>query len=145
MLNHHLCAECAHLALGKLGLDSGPSLGLGSIGEEVHDNGGLANGLIDVEEVLARDPAISLGLLPRLAVLPYTDNDVQAIVAEVETLTVALRAIADEGKSVVLEVFLAQSLAMRPIEMILVPLRHGLTHKKLLLWPVSTLCNSQSV
>lgn len=55
---------CAYLALGELGLDLGPSLGLGSVGEEVHDNGGLANGLIDIEEVLAGDPTICLSLLP---------------------------------------------------------------------------------
>ena len=53
----------SYLAL-QLGLDLGPCLGLGSVGEEVHDNGGLANGLIDVEQVLAGDPAILLSILP---------------------------------------------------------------------------------
>jgi hypothetical protein len=100
-----------HLALGELGLDLRPGLGLGSVGEEVHNNGGLANGLVDIEQVLAGDPAILLGLLPRGTVLPYTDDDVQAVVAHVETLAVALGAIADEGEGVVLEVLLARMLA----------------------------------
>jgi hypothetical protein len=53
-----------YLALGELGLDLGPGLGLGSVGEQVHDNGGLANSLVDVEQVLAGDPAVLLSLLP---------------------------------------------------------------------------------
>jgi hypothetical protein len=48
----------------QLGLDLGPGLGLGGVGEQVHDDGGLANGLVNVEEVLAGDPAVGLGLLP---------------------------------------------------------------------------------
>lgn len=96
----------AHLALGQLRLDVRPGLGLCGIGEKVHDDRALADSLIDVEKVLALDPAVLLSLLPRLSALPYTDNDVEAIVAEVETLAVTLRAIADEGKCVVLEVFL---------------------------------------
>jgi hypothetical protein len=100
-----VCDGCAYLAL-ELGLDLGPGLGLGGVGEQVHDDGGLANGLVDVEEVLAGDPAILEGLLPRGTVLSYTDDDVQAVVTEVETLAVTLRAVADESKGVVLEVLL---------------------------------------
>jgi hypothetical protein len=54
----------AYLALGELGLDLGPGLRLGGVGEQVHDNGGLANGLVDVEQVLAGNPAVLLSLLP---------------------------------------------------------------------------------
>ena len=97
----------SYLALGQLGLDRRPRLRLSSVREEVHDDGRLANGLVDIEQVLAGDPAILLGLLPRGAVLPYTDDDVQAVVAEVEALAVALRAVADKSESVILEVFLA--------------------------------------
>jgi hypothetical protein len=129
-----------HLALGELGLDLGPGLRLGSVGEEVHDNGGLANGLVNVEQVLAGNPAVLLSLLPRLAVLPYTDDDVQAVVAHVETLAVALGAIADEGQRVVLEVLLARLLAKLSLKPFLMPLRRWSTYKKLLLWPVGTLC-----
>jgi hypothetical protein len=89
----------------------GPGLGLGRVGEKVHDDGGLANGLVNVEQVLAGDPAILKSLLPRLAALSDTDNDVQAVVTKVETLAMALRAVADETEGVVLEVFLARLLA----------------------------------
>jgi len=98
--------RAAYLALGDLGLDVGPSLGLSSVGEEVHDDGRLANSLVNFEEVFASNPAIGLGLLPGLSTFPYTDNDVETIVAEVEALAVALGAVANQGKSVVLEVFL---------------------------------------
>ena len=54
----------AYLVLGEERLDSRPSLRLGGIREQVHDDGGLADGLIDVEQVLSGDPAIGLGLLP---------------------------------------------------------------------------------
>jgi hypothetical protein len=54
----------AYLALGELGLDVRPGRGLGGIGKKVHDDGTLADGLVNVEEVLALNPAILLGLLP---------------------------------------------------------------------------------
>lgn len=54
----------SHLALDQLWLDGWPGLALGSIGEEVHDDGTLGDGLIDIEEVLAWDPAILLSILP---------------------------------------------------------------------------------
>lgn len=95
-----------HLALGDLGLDVGPGLGLGSIGKEVHDDGAAGDGLIDIEEVLAGNPAILDGILPGLAVLADTDDDVEAVVTEVEALAVTLRAVADESEGVVLEVVL---------------------------------------
>jgi hypothetical protein len=92
-----------NLALGDLGLDVGPRLGLGGVGEQVHDNGALGDGLIDLEQVLAGDPAVLDGVLPGLALLADTDDDVEAVVAEVQALAVALRAVADEGEGVVLE------------------------------------------
>ena len=51
-------------------------------------------------------PAVLLRLLPALTVLADTDDDVQAIVTGVETLSVSLRAVANESKSVILEVVL---------------------------------------
>lgn len=84
----------------------GPGLGLGGIGKEVHDDGTAGDGLIDIEEVLAGNPAILDGVLPGLAVLADTDDDVKAVVTEVETLAMTLRAVADESESVVLEVVL---------------------------------------
>ena len=56
--------EKTYLALNELGLDGGPGLGLGGIGQEVHDDGTAGDGLIDIEEVLASDPAVLLGVLP---------------------------------------------------------------------------------
>ena len=98
----------AYLALGELGFDGRPGLALGGITEQVHDDSTAGDGLVDLKEVLAGDPAVLLGILPRLAVLSDTNDDIEAVVTEVETLAVALRAVADEGKSVVLEVVLEQ-------------------------------------
>lgn len=94
------------LSLGDLGLDVGPSLGLGSIAEQVHDDGTLGDGLVDLKQVLAGNPAILNSIVPRLSVLAHTNDDVQAVVTEVETLAVTLRTVADQGKGVVLEVLL---------------------------------------
>jgi hypothetical protein len=99
-----------HLSLGQLRLDVRPGLTLGSIAEKVHDDGTTRDSLIDIEEVGSRNPTILNSLLPRSTVLPNTDDDVQTVVTEVETLTVALGTVADESKSVVLEVFLQSSI-----------------------------------
>lgn len=105
------CYKASYLALGELGLDVGPGLRLSGIGEQVHDDGTAGDGLIDIEEVLAGDPAILLGLLPRSTVLAHTNDDVQAVVTEVKALAVTLRTVADEGEGVVLEVVLQTLLA----------------------------------
>ena len=94
------------LALGEHGLEVRPGLLLGGVTEKVHDDGSLLHSLVDLEEVDTGLPAVLDGLLPRSAVFPDTDNDVQAVVAEVETLAVTLGAVADEGHGVVLEVLL---------------------------------------
>ena len=49
-------------------------------------------------------PAVLEGLLPALAVLTHTNDDVEAVVASIQTLPVALGTITDESKRVVLEV-----------------------------------------
>lgn len=98
--------QIAYLSLDELGLDGGPGLALSGVGEEVHDDGTTADGLINIEQVLAGDPAILLGVLPGLAVLADADDDVEAVVTEVEALAVTLGAVADEGEGVVLEVVL---------------------------------------
>lgn len=126
-----------YLALGELGLDVGPRLGLSGVTEEVHDDGAARDGLVDLEEVLAGDPAVLDGVLPRLAILTDTDDDVEAVVAEVEALAVALRAVADEGEGVVLEVLLF--ITVRGCSMYAGDRGWDVTHKKLLLGPVGTL------
>ena len=60
-----------------------------------------------VREQCARAyPAVLEGLLPALAVLTHADDNVEAIVTRIQALPVALRAIANEGERVVLEVVL---------------------------------------
>ena len=83
-----------------------PGLGLGGIGQQVHDDGTARDGLVDLEQVLAGNPAVLLGILPGLAALSDADDDVEAVVAEVQALAVALGAVADEGEGVVPEVVL---------------------------------------
>jgi hypothetical protein len=58
-------------------------------------------------------PTIFLCLLPTLAVLAHADDDVQAIVARIEALPVALRPVPDDGERVILEVSL--QLGERPV------------------------------
>ena len=83
-----------------------PGLALGGVAEQVHDDGAALDGLVHLKQVLAGDPAVLDGVLPRLAVLAHTDNDVEAVVAQVEALAVALGAVADQRERVVLEVLL---------------------------------------
>ena len=84
-----------------------PCLALRSVTEQVHDDGTLGDGLVDVEKVLACNPSILLRLFPACAILANTDDHVQTVVTEVQTLAVALRAVSDEGEGVVLEVILS--------------------------------------
>lgn len=58
-------------------------------------------------------PSVFLGLLPALAALPDTDDDIEAVVAGVQALSVALGAVANKGQRVVLEVVL--ELRERPV------------------------------
>lgn len=128
-----------------------PGLALGGVTEQVHDDGTPGDGLVNLEQVLALNPAVLQGVFPRLAALPHTDDDVQAIVTQVQTLAVALGAVADEGEGVVLEVVLWELSARRsPWYRTL----HGylcrgmfrpqanafVTHQELLLGPILTLC-----
>lgn len=50
------------------------------------------------------DPAILDGLLPTLAILADTDDDIETVVTGIQALSVTLRAIANEGEGVVFEV-----------------------------------------
>jgi hypothetical protein len=84
-----------------------PCLTLRSITEQVHDDCTLLDRLVDLEQVLAGHPSILNSLFPAGTVFSHTDNNIQAIVAEVQALTVTLRSVPDESEGVVLEVFLA--------------------------------------
>jgi hypothetical protein len=96
-----------YLSLGDLGLDCRPGLTLGSIRKQVHNNGTLGDSLVDLEESLSWNPSILLSILPRLAVLAYTNNDVETLITHVQGLGVTLGAISDDCHCVILEEFLS--------------------------------------
>ena len=98
--------EVKGLALGDHRAKSGPGLTLSGIGEKVHNNGTLLDSGVDVEQVLAGDPAVLDSLLPGSAILTNTNNDIETLVTQVETLAVTLGAITDQCQGVVLEVLL---------------------------------------
>lgn len=56
--------EVEGLALGELGLDGGPGLGLGGVGEKVHDDCTPGDSLVELEKVGAGDPAVLDGIFP---------------------------------------------------------------------------------
>ena len=95
-----------YLSLGDLRFNRRPCFTLSSITKEVHDDGAFGNGLIHLKKIAAWDPTILLSFFPRRAILSHTDDHVQPVVAEVETLTVPLRTVADECEGIVFEVFL---------------------------------------
>jgi hypothetical protein len=120
-----------------------PRLTLSSVGEQVHDDGTPGNGFVHLEEVGARYPAILNGLLPRLTIFPHTDDDVEAVVAEVQALAVTLRSVSDEGKSVVLEVVLRYEISKQWFTVPFLSRPAKVTHEELLSWPVITLCKGR--
>jgi hypothetical protein len=99
----------AYLALGKQWLDLGPCLALGSIAEEVHHNGSLFDGLFDLKEISSWYPAILNSILPRSTIFPNTNNNIQAIVAKVKALTMALRSVPNQSERIVFEELLSSS------------------------------------
>lgn len=106
------------LSLSDLRLDVGPSLGLSSITEQVHDDGALGDGLVDLEQVLAGDPAVLDSILPGLALLPHANNDIQAVITQVQALAVTLGAVADQSEGVVLEVVLLRGINQSACDLI---------------------------
>ena len=103
-----------------------PCCALSRITEKVHDNGALLDGLIDLKEICAGDPAILLCFLPASTVFPYTNDDIEAVVAEIQPLAMTLRAIADESESVVLEV--VKELVTRPVVSLCTRCQSSLSH-----------------
>lgn len=75
------------------------------------------------------------GLLPGSTVLSDTNNHIETVVTEVETLTVTLGAVTDEGEGVVLEVFLQSRSAL---DLDLDPTNDA--YQKLLTGPVLSFC-----
>ena len=96
--------EIERLAGGQVLLDHGPLGDLGGVGEQVFDHGRLLAGFLDAEEGLAGHPAVSDSLVVGLAGA-LADDDVDAVVLEVQGLSRALDTVADHGHNFVLEDF----------------------------------------
>ena len=96
--------EVERLAGGQVLLDHGPLRDLGGVGKEVFDHGRLLAGLLDAEEGLAGHPAVRDSLVVGLAGA-LANDDVDAVVLEVQGLSGALDAIADHGDNLVLKDF----------------------------------------
>lgn len=80
----------SYLALGEQWLDTRPCGALSRVTEEIHDDGALLDGLIDLEEVCAGYPAILLSLLPACAVLPHANDNIETVVTEIQPLAMPL-------------------------------------------------------
>jgi hypothetical protein len=79
---------------------------LSGIAEQVHNDSTPRDRFINIEQILAGNPAILNCFLPGCTVLSNANYDIEAIVAEIETLTVALRSVSDQSEGIVLEVVL---------------------------------------
>ena len=97
--------EVERLARREVFFDGGPYGDLARVGQQVLDDRCALGGLFDAEERLARLPAVGDGLLPALAALALADDDVQAVVPEVERLPRTLHAVADDGDGFVFQDF----------------------------------------
>src|SRR5262249_33240597 len=76
--------------------DLRPHGALGGVGEEHLDDGAALDGFLDVEERLAGDPAVADGAVPTAGFGALADDDLEAVVAEVERLGGALDTVADD-------------------------------------------------
>jgi len=94
-----------------LWLDDRPRLALSGIREEVHNDCALRDGLTDLEKICTGYPAILLSFFPGSTIFPDADDDVEAIVAEIEALSVTLCTVSNKGESIVLEVVLLRTSA----------------------------------
>lgn len=90
------------LARSQQRLHLRPDLLLVGIRKQVHDNSTLLDGVQHREQVLARNPAFLNSLLESTT-LTLTNNDIDAIVAQVQGLTTTLRSVTKHSNRVVLE------------------------------------------
>ena len=74
-------------------------VGLEVVGDEDHDDVGLAGGLVDGSD----SQSVGLGLLTAPAALVEADHDVQAVVLAVEGVGVPLASVADYADGLVLQ------------------------------------------
>jgi hypothetical protein len=75
---------------------------LESIRKQVHDNGSLLGGFQDGEQVLSGNPSFLNSLLVGLT-LTLTNDNVDTVITEVESLSTTLRTITKDGNGVILE------------------------------------------
>ena len=97
-------AVVERLSRGEIFLDSRPHLNLAGIREQHAHDGALFGGLFDGEQGLARHPSVGDCLFIGLA-FALSDDDVEAVVAQVAGLTRALNAVADDSDCFVLQHF----------------------------------------
>ena len=97
--------EIERLARGQVFLDRRPYGDLGGVGEQILDNRRALARLLDLEQRLARDPAVGYGLVPCLGVLALADDHVEPVILQVQRLAGALHAVSDDGYRFVFEGF----------------------------------------
>ena len=95
--------EC--LAGREVFAERGPHGDLACVGEQVLDDRAALGRLLDAEERLPRYPAVGDGPFPTAGALALAYDDVEAVVAQVERLSGALYAVADDGDRLVFEDF----------------------------------------
>src|SRR5262249_710592 len=109
-------------ASGQQRFDFRPHFLLTGVREQILHDGAALGGFFDIEERVARLPAIADRVVPGLAALALTDDDLHAIVAHVERLSAALHPVTHHGNG-----FIAQNLTYL-LRRIVAPL-HGRFHK----------------
>src|SRR6185312_39796 len=77
--------------------NSGPEGDLGSVAEQITNDGSFLESFFDLKEGLAGYEAIADGFIPGLGVFPLTYYDVDTVVFLVKRLARTLYAIADDG------------------------------------------------
>ena len=97
--------EIQAFALGQVLLDGGPCCDLSCVGYEIFDDGCLLACLFDAEERLSGNPSVLDGLVVGCAGT-LADDDIESVVPEVEGLSGALDAVADDGYDFVFQYFM---------------------------------------
>lgn len=100
--NRETMGEVKGLARSDERCHLGPNSLLVGIREQVHDNGSFLGSLKDREKVLAWNPAFFNSLVEGLA-FTLTNDDIDTIVTQVQSLTTALGTIAKNSNGIILE------------------------------------------
>ena len=96
--------EVKRIARLEILLHDRPDGALGGVRDQHLDNRAAADGLVDLKQGFARHPAVLHGAVPvALESAGLADDDVEAVVAEIQRLSGALHAVADDGDDLVLE------------------------------------------